>query len=153
MTNKSIDTGILTTTISDHFAVFSQIATKVKKNLPNFFFSRNMSDTNKSNFKDSLNNCGWGDVLSEKSPQVGFDLFFNKFNSLHELHFPLNEVKFNKNIHKIEPFMTRGLLISRKHKMLLSNISLRDPSVDNKTSFKKFRSLYNKLIREAKKKF
>ena len=49
--------------------------------------------------------------------------------------------------------MTRGLLISRKHKMLLSNISLRDPSVDNKTSFKKFRSLYNKLIREAKKKF
>ena len=112
-----------------------------------------MSNINKSNFKDSLNNCGWGDVLSEKSPQVGFDLFFNKFNSLHELHFPLNEVKFNKNIHKIEPFMTRGLLISRKHKMLLSNISLRDPSVDNKTSFKKFRSLYNKLIREAKKKF
>ena len=49
--------------------------------------------------------------------------------------------------------MTRGLLNSSKHKILLSNISLRDPSVANKTSFKKFCSLYKKLIREAKKKY
>ena len=51
-----------------------------------------MSDINKSNFKDSLNNCGWGDVLSENSPQVRFDLLFDKFNSLFELHFPLKKV-------------------------------------------------------------
>ena len=42
VTNKSIDTGILTTTISDHFAVFSQIATKVKKNLDLIYSSTNL---------------------------------------------------------------------------------------------------------------
>jgi len=153
VTNNCIESGILTTTLSDHFAIFSQIVTNRKLKMPNFFYSRNMSEDNKAKFKESLDNCHWGEIYGSDCPQGGFDLFFNKFNSLYEIHFPLKKIKFNKNFHKIEPFMTQGLLISRKEKIVLSNISIKHPSAENKAKFKLFRGLYNKLIRVAKKKY
>ena len=49
--------------------------------------------------------------------------------------------------------MSRGILISRKQKNELSKISLKNPSADNLLQFKKFRNLYNLVIRNAKKQY
>ena len=78
-------------------------------------------------------------------------MFLDRFNSLYEVHFPLRKIRFNKNIHKKEQFMTKGLLISRQRKLLLSSHLVKHPSADNRRKFKEFRTMYNKLIRAAKK--
>jgi hypothetical protein len=46
--------------------------------------------------------------------------------------------------------MTRGLLVSRKNKMLLHKICINDPSVDNVQKYKSYRNLYDKLLRVSK---
>ncbi len=46
------------------------------------------------------------------------DLFEDKFKTLFGLYFHLVKTKFNRNLHKIENWMTNGLLISRAKKTL-----------------------------------
>jgi hypothetical protein len=46
--------------------------------------------------------------------------------------------------------MTKGLLVSRKNKMLLHKLCISDPSVENVNNYKCYRNLYNKLLRASK---
>jgi hypothetical protein len=48
-------------------------------------------------------------------------------------------------------FMTQGLIVSRRQKIELLKISIKDPSDANCTKYKNFRNLYNRLIRIRKK--
>jgi hypothetical protein len=47
--------------------------------------------------------------------------------------------------------MTAGLLVSRRRKLQLQKISIRDPSVVNISAFKTYRNLYNRTLRASKK--
>ena len=58
----------------------------------------------------------WNNVLNTQNPQLSFNNFHDEFDSTFNLFFPVKEVKINKNIHKIEAFMTGGLMISRRKK-------------------------------------
>ena len=49
--------------------------------------------------------------------------------------------------------MTQGLLKSRKHKEKLGAIKIRKPTETNINNYKKYNSLYNKLLRIARKKY
>lgn len=73
------------------------------------------------------------------------------FNNLYELNFPKKTIKFNRNIHQIEPFMTSGLLISRATKLKLGSTKSRFPTPTNILHFKTYRNVYNSTIRLAKK--
>ena len=66
-------------------------------------------------------------------------------------HFPIRNVKFNKNFHKKEKWMTKGLLRSRETKIRLANEKSKFPSEENRKIFKDYKNLYNKLLRAAKK--
>ena len=59
-----------------------------------------------------------------------FNGFWDSFNTVFELHSPLITKNFNKNIHKLQPFMTKGLLASRRTKLKLLLISKENPSVE-----------------------
>ena len=59
--------------------------------------------------------------------------------------------KFNKSVNPSEPWMSLGVLISRKRKNTLCNISLKKPNAENKQNFKTYRNLYNQIIQTAKK--
>ena len=61
--------------------------------------------------------------------------------------------KFNKNLNKIEPWCTYGILISRKEKFRLGSVAARFPSPTNINCFKTYRNLYNQIIRAARKSF
>ena len=47
--------------------------------------------------------------------------------------------------------MSSGILISRKRKQFLSKTSLKNPTAANIDQFKRFRNLYNLVIKTAKK--
>jgi hypothetical protein len=73
------------------------------------------------------------------------------FKCLYYLHFPVVTIRFNKNYHKVNEFMTNGLVTSQRTKNRLLQISLNDPSETNIKKYKEFRNLYNKLVRVSKK--
>ena len=72
---------------------------------------------------------------------------------LFELYFPLEKVKFNKNVHKVEKWMTQGLLLSRLTKLRLAKACFECPSPTAEAKFKSFRNVYNKTVRASKKLF
>jgi hypothetical protein len=103
--------------------------------------------------QNDLKNLTWADVKSCNDVNQCYDLFWDKFKTLYDLHLPVKVIKFNKNYHKISGFMTRGLLISRRKKDDLYKLSVTAPSQRNTEQYKMYRNLYNKLIRISKKTF
>jgi hypothetical protein len=101
--------------------------------------------------QNDLKNLSWADVTSCNEVDLCYDLFWDKFKLLYDLHLPLKTVKFNKNCHKISGFMTNGLLISRRKKDDIYKIHITSPSQNNTDRYRSYRNLYNKLIRASKK--
>ena len=102
-------------------------------------------------FRADLGTLGWQNVLACSEVDESYGLFWNDFKALYELHFPLKQVKFYKNLHSINKFMTRGLLVSRatKNNLLKINAAKRSPkSLEN---YKNYRNIYNKILRASKK--
>jgi hypothetical protein len=73
------------------------------------------------------------------------------YKNCHDASFPLKRKRFNKNIHKKNPFMTLGLLTSRNSKNKLHKISITEPTGANIQKYKQFKSLYSRVLRGAKK--
>ncbi len=73
------------------------------------------------------------------------------FIFLYNLIFPERLVKFNKNIHKKEPWFSIGLLVSRREKLRLDSVASFTPTVQNIENFKNYKNLYQKLVRQAKR--
>ena len=92
-------------------------------------------------------------MLQVNDPQIAFNNFSESFFSLHEIHMPTVTRKFNKNYHKIEPWITSGLLTSRRTKISMEKALFCNPCPASLESFKKFRNLYNRVLRVAKKTF
>ncbi len=80
-----------------------------------------------------------------------FDEFSNIFSNLYELNFPLIKHKFNKNVHKINNFMTAGLLISRLQKIKLQKIAANSRLPADTLKFKQYMNLFNSLVKASKK--
>jgi hypothetical protein len=67
------------------------------------------------------------------------------------MYFPKKKVKLNKNIHKLEPWFSNGLLVSRRRKLYLAKCAARNPTLTNKNAYSVYRNLYNIVIRTSKK--
>ena len=90
-------------------------------------------------------------MIAETCPQAAYTNFSNTLNSLINIFYPDSDKKFNSNIHKIEPWMTVGILTSRLKKATLYKLQLKSPTVSICSNYKTFRNLYNTVIRSAKK--
>jgi hypothetical protein len=101
-------------------------------------------------FKTTLSQISWNDVIINNDVNPSFDTFWITFKELFDLHFPKTNRIFNRNIHKINPFMTTGLLISRTTKNSLYLKSVAHPSATNVSAYKLYRNLYNTLVRKSR---
>ncbi len=142
---------IITADISDHFPTCTIILDKVKEAGPVFIQTQNFSEENITSFKQDMLNADWSSVSNNYSAQDAYNKFYSIFNESYSRHFPFKKVKLNKNIHKVEPFMTNALLKSRKTKFELYDIKLREPTQDNISKYNEYRKCYNKAIKTGKK--
>ena len=106
-----------------------------KQKKPKTFISRDITSEKIIQFNAMLNTNNWGNVLNEINPQISFENFHEVFDCAFNLHFPIKEVKFNKNIHKIEGFMTGGLMISRRKKLELGTIYSKNKTPENNIAY------------------
>jgi hypothetical protein len=109
--------GTIVGDLSDHFINFTEIihnfnTTKKIETVT----KRAITNENVDRFKMALQQLRWETVLNKQTVDEAFDEFSNIFNDLYNINFPTMHFKFNKNIHKINDFMTTGLLISRQTK-------------------------------------
>ena len=147
----SFISGVLTQDISDHCFTFCSINLKKEKVAKVAKNARSFSDFNTSKFYESLSNIGWSDVLDCQDPENAYNIFWDLFSTLFNLHFPLRRVNFNKNFHKLNSFMSTGLLTSRRKKLELYKLYLSDKTALNFSNYKSYRNLFNKLIKASKK--
>ncbi len=149
--NNSFKTGILISDISDHFPTFMFNGKNQKPPVQPVSFSRNFSANNLNNFKRLLSQQDWSHVYETNDVDPSYDNFWAIYNRLYNDSFPLTRVKFNKNIHKKNNFMTLGLLNSRKTKLNLHKASIESPTVLNIQLYKNYRNIFQKTLRAAKK--
>ena len=149
---NSPESGVLLSDLSDHLPCFTSLNLKNKvKSEQKFTEFRDFSEFNINLFRENLSNLSWDDVCSCSDPLESFDLFWNSWSTLYNLHFPVKKSKFNKNFHKIQDFISKGLLTSRRTKLSLYQDYLSSRNPQKFEIYKNYRNLYNKLIREAKK--
>ena len=114
--NNQYKTGILLSCISDHFPIFYTRDFKVKRPNKKHQCVRKINEETTIGFKSLLESASWGTTLSENRPQHAYSLFFEHVDEAFDLAFPIIQVKNNLNKSPLNPWMTPGLLQSRKHK-------------------------------------
>ena len=150
-TNVKFESGILLNNISDHLPVFTITSHPYKKSKDSFIYSRNITDEKIENFNTLLRNIEWENVLNVDHPQTSFNNFMLNFNEAHNLTFPIQKIRINKNIHRVEKFMTDGLLKCRTKKFALSALSIKNPTQENVSKYHLYRNIYTRAIKTAKK--
>ena len=148
---EKMTSGILDFEISDHFPIFHTIKTNAKKDKKKFSQSRVFNEENINNYINLIGIENWEPVFEQNCPQVAFNIFLYKLANAFNVCFPKRKRRINKKIDKIEPFMTKALLKSRLRKLNLLALKNRIPSEENIVNYNKYRDLYNRLIKEAKK--
>jgi Reverse transcriptase (RNA-dependent DNA polymerase) len=143
-------TGTIIDDTSDHFPTFLTIKSCKKHKKPKYQESRCFSPQNVQNFKIALSVLQWESTLQQNDVNTCYENFYQDFMTIFELHFPKTRKMFNKNHHKINDFITSGLLMSRGTKNRLHKIAINDPTSENLLAYKKFRNLFNSLLRKSK---
>ena len=148
---NSFDSGTIVTDVSDHFPTFILTPNEKQKNDEKTKTYRSFSEDNLQNFKRMLSAASWEDVLGSNDVNSAYDAFWSTYNELFLLNFPLKKMRFNKNVHSIKPFMTKGLLESRETKKNLYLSTLTDRSLPALQRYKDYKNLYFKTLRAMKK--
>ena len=151
--------GVLTNHISDHqgyFLTFDNIhKTKSKNNSkyieiierPRNFYDRVKNDLVSKNFADILS--------PDNDPNRNYEILENEIVSAIDRHSCIKRVRFNKHRHKKNPWITRGIIRSIRHRdKLYKEIKQTEINGANYDTLKVNLSSYNrllkKLIRQAK---
>ena len=150
--DDSYDAGIIISDISDHFPVFYVKYFTDPKEKSNIVKKRSMNDNNKQEFISILQNNDWSNVLNNNNPETAFEHFFSFISDSFEKCFPEKFVTQRNQRNKSfnSPWMTTGLLESRKNKQKLFSKKMRKPCPENIQRFKDYNNLYTRLIRKAK---
>jgi Reverse transcriptase (RNA-dependent DNA polymerase) len=137
--------------LSDHFPLIHFLSADEAKQNKSKIQTRDYSDRNISNFNNALSALSWTDVTQENNPQIAINKFYDTFHLFMDLCIPRVTKTFNRNFQKIEPWMTAGILNSRRTKLSLEKGHFSNPSADSLDRYKRFRNLYNKTVKLAKK--
>jgi len=144
--------GTILSDLSDHFINFIQMPFTKPKTKTKIVNKRCFSQQNVQNFKDSLSALNWMDKMIDKTEvDAAFDCFWKEYSDLFNLHFPVTKFKFNKNVHKVNSYMTSGLLISRKRKLELCKKASKNRTDESFQEYRTYRNIFNSLMRMSKK--
>ena len=142
---KSITTGVIYSGITDHLPVF--ISTKIKgfekRQQP---MVRIYGEKNTKKFTEMLKSYKWEEFYNAKTADEALEIFYKHWNSAFAKSFPYKRLSIAKSKDKI--WITPELKHKINQKNVLHQISILNPTKENKEAFKKIR---NKLTNEIKK--
>jgi len=149
---NEIISGVLLSDVSDHFFTFiCPQSPSPKSNKHKLQASRDFSLHNLNKFKLEMGLADWTDVTSSNDVDMAYECFWTTYKNLYDNNFPLKKKRFNKNFDSINKFMTPGLIVSRRTKNSLYATSVSDPTLLNINRYKAYKTVYQRVIRAAKK--
>ena len=116
---EDINSGNLTSTISDHYAQFLfENTNSPKKDCTTEKLQRSFRSMNEEKIKSELNGLDWPNVLCINNGNVdlSFDLFYKNVNKLILKHAPLKKLTIQEKKLRLKPWITTGILTSIKTK-------------------------------------
>ena len=148
-----IESGLLYSSLSDHYPVFS--IKNIKNPKPSFktVYKRKINENTIMLFKNNLDNIDWSSVSNQLTPVSAFYNFENKLLECFDQSFPLIKAKPSKQNSPIEPWITPAILVSRKNKNKLEAKSIKSPTLTNIENFKNFKRIYRTVLRRAKNEY
>ena len=102
---------------------------------------------------NTLQTASFNGVISENRPKQAFENFFEIVDNCVDLAFPEVMIKTSSINTSHNPWMSKGLLISRAHKEKLFSKKLHCPSPEKIDKFKKYNIIYKKICGHAKMSF
>jgi hypothetical protein len=135
---SEVSSGVLIDDLSDHYPNFIQIPMTLPKPKNDNKSARSFNHENITTFQNNLNNANWNSFYASDDVNVAFETFWDIFSRQFNLNFPLKTIRRNKNVHKINDYMTAGLLISRRNKIMLHKLSVVNPSPEIKTKYREY---------------
>jgi site-specific DNA-adenine methylase len=147
--------GTITTDITDHYINFILCPLKPVTTKNKYITYRQFNEENLRNLENALTNHNWSSVIQCTDVNTSYSNFIEEFVEEFDRIIPQIKKRFNKYHHKKEPWITKGLLSSirtrdRMHSKLrkIQNESTREIAV---LSYKKYKNILNKLIKESKR--
>ena len=155
LTNTIIDShiqsGIIKTDISDHFAVFSLIKTNFKQtNIKKTIIKRDINEDSMKYFKAIFNSIDWDLLTQTLSTNDSYNIFLERFIKIYDQAFPERKIEIKqKNLSS--PWISKGLRKSSKRKQHLYEKFLKQRSDKNYEIYKIYKNLFEKLKKQSKK--
>ena len=159
--SNGVKAGILTSHISDHQAIFLSTSSKLSRDSGSRYINvETKDDTSLNNFMNELENLNIPAQLNSEpdaNPNNNYKIFSKAVNSAKEKHLPIKKTKFNRHKHKINKWITRGILksINTKKKLYKQLVQTSTRNIDVyehlKIRFIRFRNNLRQSIKDAKK--
>ena len=124
--HNSFDSGILMADISDHLPTLVLLKqNKLTKREPLEFASRNLTDTKIGQICDELIKMDWSGALNSECVTTNCNTFSKIVENTLNKFAPMKKVRISKNRRHIEPWMTKGIERSQKHKLKFYHATLK----------------------------
>ena len=150
MTDIPTKSGVLADPISDHLPVFLNLGVERSNDFIKIQ-KRNFSEKNLKNFNCSLDGLKGDDILKEKSTNVSYNLFMNRYLKIFEEAFPVETKEKMAKVRFSNPWYTKEL-----HNLDLEKENNYSKFMKNrknnllKTTYNKSRNLYYRAVRMTK---
>ena len=137
--------------LSDHMPVYYIRQSKVKNVKTNMHVKKRIiTSSGVTQLKDKLSQLSWDTIINENNPETSYKSFCNILSNNFDECFPEKNFKPNRKSHALNPWFSKGLLISRNTKNKLASKLISKPSNYIKEKYKFYNSIYTKLVRKAK---
>ena len=115
--HKKYESAILINDMSDHLPILPLLRqTKLKKNMPLTFESRNLNDNNIKLINNALQKIDWNSKLSGSNCNENYNTFTTLLKTIMNEISPLKKICISSKRRYIEPWMSRGLEVSARKK-------------------------------------
>ena len=157
-TTKNIVAGIAVAEVADHLCPFviienKQMMAEERKTKHKTITIRENKKENQERFADTLAKISWEELESEADIDKKTEMLTTTINKAYEEAFPLKTVRFNKNKHALEKFMTQGILQSRSNINNLYKEALKKQDKELLEEYTQKRDVYRRVFRQAKEEY
>ena len=117
--DSDIQSGIIKTDISDHFAVFSLLKTNLEQtNIKKTIIKRDINEDSTKYLKTIFNSTDWELLTQTSSTNDSYNMFLESFIKIYDQAFPERKIEIKqKNLSS--PWISKGLRKSSKRKQRL----------------------------------
>lgn len=148
--------GTLLTDITDHLSNFMCFDISVPRAChPKYISYRIINERTLSKLNEALEQETWVNVFNSNNASTAYEHFLETYLEHVNQHLPVKQTRFKKHKHKIQTWMTQGLLKSRQKKEQLYVCMVKARSTENylvhENTYKEYLSVYNRTIKAAKK--